>query len=127
MSKNKKRNNTGERLFYTFGSIFMAAIITVCAINYKRDGRYAQTAFAQANTGASSVQPATVTIKIPEERGTTKSNTSKTTVKASSKETEEQSPALSAAVSPSTAQNNSSHSPSGSDSTAVQQTVTAQP
>lgn len=127
MSKNKKRSNTGERLFYTFGSIFLAAIITVCAINYKRDGRYAQAAFAQANTGASTAQPATITIKIPEDSGTTKSNTSKTAVKASSKETAEQSTAPSAAASPSTVQNSSSDSLSGSNSTAAQQTVTAQP
>lgn len=51
MSGNKHKKNIAERLFFTFGTVFLAAIIAVCAINYKKDGRAANTAFMQAATG----------------------------------------------------------------------------
>lgn len=52
MSKNK---SVAGILFYTFGTIFLMAVITVCAINFKRDSRFLQkpatTASADVNEG----------------------------------------------------------------------------
>ncbi len=37
MSKNRK--SVAGRLYYTFGTVFLMAVITVCAINFSQDSR----------------------------------------------------------------------------------------
>lgn len=56
-SDNNKSNIVGN-LFYTFGTIFLAAVIAVCVINYIKDGSAAQAAFLP-ETSVTSVSSAT--------------------------------------------------------------------
>lgn len=38
----KKDNSSFGRFFYSFGTVFLFAVVTICAINFTRDGRVFQ-------------------------------------------------------------------------------------
>lgn len=67
MSKNiksatGKRPDTGRklvagRLFYTFGTIFMMAVITFCAMNFSKDSRIMNRPAVTASTESTSAKP----------------------------------------------------------------------
>jgi len=108
MSASKNKKPVVERLFYTFGSIFLAAMVVVCGINFKKDGRALQSAFLPADAAASAGQATAGTAKA------SNSSASKTSTKSSAK--------TSAAAS-----SNTSTAASSSKSTTNQQTVVAEP
>jgi len=123
MSGKTKKKNIAERLFYTFGSIFLAAIIAVCVINYGKDGRAAQAAFLPAKSPASDGQNTVSATKTSKDSAATNNSNVKATGKTTSKTPVEQSQAPTPTVPTSTP----SSSSSDSSSTVPKQTVTAEP
>ena len=83
--KKKGKSVTG-RLFYTFGTVFFAAIFAVCAMNFAKDGRAFQMPLLSAALGASANQGTTVAAAASNEYETIKINKSvpKTSSKSSS-------------------------------------------
>jgi len=123
MSASKNKKPVVERLFYTFGSIFLAAMVVVCGINFKKDARAVQSAFLPPASAASANQGATGTAKASNSSTDAKGSTSKTATKSSTKTSAGTSSMTSSAASSSTAASASSDS----KSTATQQTVVAEP
>jgi len=84
----KKGNSAAGRLFYTFGTIFLFALIAVCSLNFARDSRVIQTYLSSEAAEKNDNQGAdeNVTIKYNKEDTKTSAKTSsKPTTKTSSK------------------------------------------
>jgi hypothetical protein len=54
MSKNGK---SACRLYYTFGTVFLMAVITVCAMNFSKDSRIMNRPAVTASTESASARP----------------------------------------------------------------------
>lgn len=81
----RKKKSVAGRLFYTFGSIFLAAVVTVCTMNFMKDGRVFQAHLLSSATEASANQGDTDTAKTSQDYETIKVNSSKTTSNTSTK------------------------------------------
>lgn len=55
MSENKK--SVAGRLYYTFGTVFLMAVITVCAMNFLQDSRIMSRAAATASAEPTAAKP----------------------------------------------------------------------
>ncbi len=63
----KASNSSASRFFYSFGTVFLFAVLTICIINFTRDGRiFDNTAAAAVKTETASGSASTVegTIKV---------------------------------------------------------------
>lgn len=90
-NSNAGSSNAG-RFFYSFGTVFLLAVLTICIINFARDGRAFQdtTASAAVQTGSDSASAPEVTIKIDTSKPITpsKSSTGKQTRPAAPEKTQ---------------------------------------
>lgn len=50
----KQGKSAAGRLFYTFGTIFLIAVITVCAMNFSKDSRITNRHVVTASTKSTS-------------------------------------------------------------------------
>ncbi len=55
MSKNRK--SIAGRLYYTFGTVFLMAVITVCAMNFSQDSRIMNRPAVTASAEQTSAKP----------------------------------------------------------------------
>jgi hypothetical protein len=78
------RKSVAGRLFYTFGTIFMMAVITVCAMNFSKDARIMNRPAVTASTESTSPKQDKSSDKEQtgtKQTGTGKSNAGQTTTK----------------------------------------------
>ena len=63
---NKADKSSASRFFYSFGTVFLFAVLTICIINFSRDGRIFQKTAPAVKTETTSGSPSAVegTIKI---------------------------------------------------------------
>ncbi|HEX2947258.1 MAG TPA: hypothetical protein VHT96_15040 [Clostridia bacterium] len=62
----KAKNSSAGRFFYSFGTVILFAVLTICIINFTRDGRIFQkaTPTVSTKTASNSVSATEGTIKI---------------------------------------------------------------
>gem|GEM_PF-2611030 len=74
----KVNNASASRFFYSFGTVFLFAVLTICIINFTRDGRiFEKTAAAvKTETSSSSASATEGTIKIDTSRPKTSKKSS---------------------------------------------------
>ena len=62
----KANNSSAGRFFYSFGTVFLLAVLTICIINFSRDSRAFQKTVAAVTAETNSGSPSSVegTIKI---------------------------------------------------------------
>ncbi len=63
---NKADKSSASRFFYSFGTVFLFAVLTICIINFTRDGRIFEKATPVVKTETTSSSPSKTegTIKI---------------------------------------------------------------
>lgn len=74
----KKGKSVTGRLFYTFGTIFFAAIFTICAMNFTKDARVFQEPLLSASTVNSTTDKAEAANKTLKYKKSTTATTSTT-------------------------------------------------
>ena len=84
----KKKKSASGRLFYTFGSLFLIAVIAVCTMNFVKDGRAFQVPLLSATAGALDKQDNKAATKTSENYKTMKYNKTASKPAASSNSTQ---------------------------------------
>jgi hypothetical protein len=74
-----------SRLFYTFGTVLLMAVVAVCTVNYAKDGRAFQIPTLSAVTGAADAGTTSGAVKTSDEYKTIQYN--KASTKSTSKTT----------------------------------------
>lgn len=53
----KKKSSAGEQIFYTFGTILLMIVVSICTLNFLRDGRAFVKSEVQASASANGAAP----------------------------------------------------------------------
>lgn len=82
----EKKMTAVSRLFYTFGTVLIMALVTVCVMNYSKDGRVFQMPLLSAVSGTQATQSSAGAVQSSDNYKTIKYNkpVTKTTSKSTS-------------------------------------------